>query len=36
MLHTTKRGPDTQVKVVTLITKIENDLKEVRALISAG
>jgi hypothetical protein len=27
--------PDTQARVRALITKIENDLKEVRALISA-
>ena len=28
--------PDTQAKVLALITKIESDLKEVRALIAAG
>jgi hypothetical protein len=28
--------PDTQAKVLTLITRIENDLQEVRALIAAG
>ena len=28
--------PDTQARVLALITRIESDLKEVRALISAG
>jgi hypothetical protein len=28
--------PDTQARVLALITKIENDLKEVRAMIAAG
>lgn len=28
--------PDTQAKVLALITRIESDLKEVRGLISAG
>jgi hypothetical protein len=28
--------PDTQARALALITRIENDLKEVRALIAAG
>jgi hypothetical protein len=32
---TGEEEPDTQARVLALITKIESDLKEVRALISA-
>lgn len=31
-----EEGPDTQARVLALITKIESDLREVRTLISAG